>query len=152
MVTPLLQDDLYAGIGPRFIKRQNHNAGISRIKDGLGIAPLRATGGPPSVISGAAAPQTDPSPGLFDLPASGEGMLSSLAAQTDSVSPLTAGLADQGQDPTPLHLLQAGQLNLRRHLQGAAAQSRLLQAAANPRRTQGGFGMQFTAASIDLLG
>lgn len=151
MVTPLLQDDLYAGIGPRYIKRLNHNAGTSRVKDGLGIAPLRATGGPPAVIAGANAAQADPSPGLFDLPTNGTGMLSRLGAQTDSVSPLTAGLAREDETPA-LHALQAGQLNLRRHLQGAAAQSRLLQAAANPRRSQGGFALQFAAASIDLLG
>ncbi len=151
MVTLLQQDDLYAGIGPRFIKRQNHSAGTARVKDGLGIAPLRATGGPPSVIADAATFRADSSPGLFDLPTSGTGMLSSLGAQTNSVSPLTAGLSREG-DPPALHILQAGQLNLRRHLQGSASQSRLLQAAANPRRTQGGFGMQFSAASIDLLG
>lgn len=152
MVIPLQQDELHAAIGPRFIKRLNHNAGTARVKDGLGIAPLRATGGPPGVSQAASAIQTDPSPGLFDLPTEGGGMLSSLAAQTSTVSPLTAGLADQSQDPPALHLLQAGQLNLRRHLQQSGNQSRRLQAAANPRRTQGGFALQFSAASIDLLG
>lgn len=151
MVTPLQQDELHAAIGPRFIKRLNHNAGTARVKDGLGIAPLRATGGPPGVSQAAGAFQADPSPGLFDLPQSGTGMLSSLVAQTNTVSPLTAGLSGQGQDPPALHALQAGQLNLRRHLQTSANQSRLLQAAANPRRTQGGFALQFSAASVDLL-
>jgi hypothetical protein len=152
MVTPLQQDELRAAIGPRFIKRLNHSAGTARIKDGLGIAPLRATGGPPGVNAPSLL-QADPSPGLFDLPASGTGMLSSLGAQTSPVSPLTAGLGDEVQDPPALHLLQTQQLNLRHHLQQSGNQSRLLQASANPRRTQGGFGLQFGAAgSIDLLG
>jgi len=150
MVTPLLQDELQAAIGPRFIKRLNHNAGTARVKDGLGIAPLRATGGPPG-INALSQPQAAPGPGLLDLPTSGTGMLSSLAAQTDPVSPLTAGLG-QEEDPAALHLLQTGALNLRRHLQQSGNQSRLLQAASSPRRTQGGFGLQFSAASIDLLG
>ncbi|MBI2502243.1 MAG: hypothetical protein HYW07_03310 [Candidatus Latescibacteria bacterium] len=151
MVTPLQQDELHAAIGPRFIKRLNHNAGTARVKDGLGIAPLRATGGPPGVSEIPSAFQVDPSPGLFDLPQSGEGMLSSLAAQTSAASPLTAGLGGAGEDPPELHLLQAGQLNLRRHLLQSDNQSRLLQASANPRRTKGGFALQFSAASLDLL-
>lgn len=151
MVTLLQQDELHAAIGPRFIKRLNHSAGTARVKDGLGIAPLRATGGPPAVSPASSAVQADPSPGLFDLPASGTGMLSSLAAQTDSVSPLTPGLAEE-ENPPALHALQTGALNLRRHLQQSGNQSRLLQASASPRRTQGGFALQFSAATIDLLG
>ncbi len=149
MVTPLQQDESFAG--PRFIKRLNHNAGTARVKDGLGIASLRATGGPPGVSGTSSAAQADPSPGLFDLPTSGEGLLSSLAAQTKTTSPLTAGLIGNNQDPPALHLLQASQLNLRHHLQQSDNQSRLLQASANPRRTQGGFALQFSAISFDLL-
>jgi hypothetical protein len=149
MVTLPQQDELRAAIGPRFIKRLNHSAGTARVKDGLGIAPLRATGGPPSA---APAPlQAAPGPGLLDLPESGEGMLSRLGAQTSAVSPLTAGLG-QEEGPPALHALQTGALNLRRHLQQSGNQSRLLAAAANPRRSQGGFALQFSAATIDLLG
>lgn len=151
MLTPLQQDEFSAATGPRFIKRLNHNAGTARIKDGLGIASLRATGGPPGVSATSSSIQADPSPGLFDLPTSGEGLLSSLAAQTKTTSPLTASLSDDTQDPPALHLLQAGQLNLRRHLLQSDNQSRLLQAAASPRRTQGGFALQFSATSFDLL-
>jgi len=148
MVTPLLRDDLQATIGPRFIKRLNYNAGTARVKGGLDIASLRAAGGPPGIN---ARSQPQAGPGLLDLPTSGTGMLSSLAAQTDPVSPLAVGLG-QEEDSTALRLLQAGALNLRRHLQQSSNQSRLLQATSSPRRTQGGFGLQFSAARIDLLG
>lgn len=151
MVTPLQQDESFSATGPRFIKRLNHNAGTARVKDGLGIAPLRATSGPPGVSQTSSAAQAEPSPGLFDLPDSGEGILSSLASQTKTSSPLTASLTDSSQDPPALHLLQAAQLNLRHHLQQSDNQSRLLQASANPRRTQGGFALQFSATSFDLL-
>ena len=150
MVTPLQQEELRAAAGPRFIKRLNHNAGTQRVKDGLGIAPLRATGGPPGVSETPAAPPTDPSPGLFELPASGQGIVSSLAAQTNTASPLTAGLQGEGLDPPALHLLQAQQLNLRHHLQQTESKSRLLQAKNNPRRTQDGFALQFSDISFDL--
>lgn len=157
MVTPAetsAQEGVRAGIGARLIRRVNAAVGVNRVKDGLTIGPLRATGGPPSsgVAQPLAASSRQESSGLLDLPQSGRGVLSSLGAQTSPASPLTAGLAEEETSPLSLGVLQTRQRTLRQQFQRFDNQSRFLQVLDNPRRAKGGFGLTFSGSTLNLLG
>lgn len=119
-----------------------------RVKDGLGISPLRATGGPPSISQ--AAPRRTAS--LVKPPQSG-GVLSQLRGSVRSTSPLTAGIRTMHRSQTkPLGALQARQSSLLDSFRKIDRGSRLLQASASPFRLQGGFGAQLGIGSLNLLG
>ena len=119
-----------------------------RVKDGLGISPLRATGGPPSISQ--AAPRRTAS--LVKPPQSG-GVLSQLRGSVRSTSPLTAGIRTTHRSQTkPLGALQARQSSLLGLFRKIDRGSRLLQASASPFRLQGGFGAQLGIGSLNLLG
>lgn len=119
-----------------------------RVKDGLGISPLRATGGPPSISQ--AAPRRTAS--LVKPPQSG-GVLSQLRGSVRSTSPLTAGIRTTHRSQTkPLGALQARQSSLLDSFRKIDRGSRLLQASASPFRLQGGFGAQLGIGSLNLLG
>ncbi len=120
-----------------------------RVKDGLGISPLRATGGPPSISQ--AAPRRTAS--LVKPPQSGGGVLSQLRGSVRSTSPLTAGIRTMHRSQTkPLGALQARQSSLLGSFRKIDRGSRLLQASASPFRLQGGFGAQLGIGSLNLLG
>ncbi len=121
----------------------------ARVKNGLGIAPLRATSAAPSVLQ-SASPQLS---SLVAPPSSGGGVLSQLQGQVRSVSPLTAGVRTTHRSATvSAGILQARQAGMLGRLRQADNSSRLLQASANPLRTQGGFGLKSFSSSISLLG
>jgi hypothetical protein len=119
------------------------------VKDGLGISPLRATSGPPSISQ--TAPRRTGS--LVKPPQAGGGVLSKLQGAVRSTSPLTPGvrIAHRFQAKTA-GLLQAGQSSLTSSFRKIDRDSRLLQASASPFRLQGGFGAQLGTSSLNLLG
>lgn len=141
--------------------RQAGNLGVNRVKDGLTIGSLRATGGPPG---GAELDQTQATTArtpsrtavLSDLPTSGQEFARQAQGQVRSASPLLAGLSAAGtsdaQAPPSLALLQAQQLGIRQHLSTIDTRSRLLQAQGNPHRAAGGFALRLAGKlSLDLV-
>ena len=139
--------------------------GVGRVKDGLAIGPLRATGGPPS---GGLMPADSAGSGglqrsvqgsntaLLDLPADGQDLVEHLRAQVRSSSPLTAGIASQGHDaqsvPPSMGMLQARQSHSRQRFQQLERQSRFLQTSTHPRRESSGFGFKLFSSTLNLLG
>lgn len=119
------------------------------VKDGLGISPLRATSGPPSISQ--AVPQRTGS--LIKPPQAGGGVLSKLQGAVRCASPLTAGvrIGHRFQAKTA-GVLQARQSSLIGSFRKIDRGSRLLQASASPFRLQGGFGAQLGTSSLNLLG
>lgn len=121
----------------------------ARVKNGLGIAPLRATTSAPGVLQSASAQRSS----LVTPPISGGGVLAQLQGQVRSVSPLTAGVRTTHRKATvSTGVLQARQAGMLGRLRQADNGSRLLQASANPLRTHGGFGLKSFSSSISLLG
>jgi hypothetical protein len=119
------------------------------VKDGLGISPLRATSGPPSISQ--AAPRRTGS--LVKPPQVGGGVLSKLQGVVRSTSPLTAGvrIGHRFQAETA-GVLPARPSSLISSFRKIDHGSRLLQANASPFRLQGGFGAQLGTSSLNLLG
>lgn len=122
----------------------------ARVRDGLGIAPLRATGGSPGSLQKPMAARSS----LVTPPASGGGILSQMQGQVRSVSPLTAGVrsAHRAKPGMSAGVLQARQTGLLERMRRADSGSRVLQAGANPLRNGGGFGFKSAVSSINLLG
>jgi hypothetical protein len=124
----------------------------SSIIEGLGISPLRATGGPPAVLS---ASSISPSP-LVQPAESGAGLLGQLQAQADDVSPLTAGLAGStllpANSPRSLGMLQVQLAKTRQNLQRLDRSARLLQLAGAPFGEAAGLRSALSSGSLDLLG
>ncbi len=119
------------------------------VKDGLGISPLRATSGPPSISQ--AAPRRTAS--LVKPLQAGGGVLSKLQGAVRSASPLTAGVRTSHRlQAKPAGVLQARQSSLVGSFRKIDRGSRLLQASASPFRLQGGFGAQLGTSSLNLLG
>ena len=137
--------------------------GLSRVKDGLAIGPLRATGGPPgggvvtAASGGVGVRQPAASQGsgasLLDLPASGQGLLDQLRIQSRGASPLSAGLG-RGSSSGPLSMgaLQARHTTSLARFQQIDRQSRFLQASSSPLRSNGGFGLSLSTGVLSLLG
>ena len=120
-----------------------------RVKDGLGISPLRATGGPPSITQ--AAPRRSAS--LTRPPQSGAGVLFQLQGTVRSTSPLTAGVSTSHRSQTrSLGVLQARQSSLLGSFRKIDRGSRLLQASANVFRQQGAFSPKLGTSTLSLLG
>ena len=120
-----------------------------RVKDGLGISPLRATGGPPSITQ--AAPRRSAS--LTRPPQSGGGVLFQLQGSVHSTSPLTAGVRTSHRSQTrSLGVLQARQSSLLGSFRKIDRGSRLLQANANVFRQQGAFSPKLGTSTLSLLG
>ena len=120
-----------------------------RVKDGLGISPLRATGGPPSITH--AAPRRSVS--LTRPPQSGGGVLFQLQGTVRSTSPLTAGVSTSHRSQTrSLGVLQARQSSLLGSFRKIDRGSRLLQASANVFRQQGAFSPKLGTSTLSLLG
>ena len=120
-----------------------------RVKDGLGISPLRATGGPPSITQ--AAPRRSAS--LTRPPQSGGGVLFQLQGTVRSTSPLTAGVSTSHRSQTrSLGVLQARQSSLLGSFRKIDRGSRLLQANANVFRQQGAFSPKLGTSTLSLLG
>ena len=119
------------------------------VKDGLGISPLRATGGPPSITH--AAPRRSAS--LTRPPQSGGGVLFQLQGTVRSTSPLTAGVSTSHRSQTrSLGVLQARQSSLLGSFRKIDRGSRLLQASANVFRQQGAFSPKLGTSTLSLLG
>ncbi|MDP6699506.1 MAG: hypothetical protein QGH25_07650 [Candidatus Latescibacteria bacterium] len=120
-----------------------------RVKDGLGISPLRATGGPPSINQ--AAPRRSAS--LTRPPQSSGGVLFQLQGSVRSTSPLTAGVRTSHRSQTrSLGVLQARQSSLLGSFRKIDRGSRLLQANANIFRQQGAFSPKLGTSTLSLLG
>ncbi len=140
-----------AGINS-LVRREKKTASVRepRIKNGLGIGPLRATGGLPGGL-GASRTTTEAS-SLVTPPESGRGLLSKLQAQVRSVSPLTSGL-NGSKRPRSFGALQAGLIKARKSFQKIDNSSRLLQVKASPLRASRGFSPKiFSTSALDLLG
>ena len=120
-----------------------------RVKGGLSISPLRATGGPPSISQ--AAPRR--AVGLIKPPQAGGGVLSQLQGSVRNTSPLTAGVGTSHRAQAKfVGVLQARQSSLLGQFRKVDRGSRLLQASANPFRQTGGFGAKLGTSSLNLLG
>ena len=113
-----------------------------RIKDGMGIGPLRATGATSGTLSGLTASS------------SGGGILSQFNTQARSASPLTAGVRTihRPKPASSTGIMQSGQMGLVDRMRRVNMGSSLLQANANPLRTQGGFGVKSMNSGLSLLG
>jgi hypothetical protein len=121
----------------------------ARVKNGLGIGPLRATSSAPGALQSASAQRSS----LVTPPSSGGGVLAQLNGQVRSVSPLTAGVRTTHRSTAvSTGVLQARQAGLLGRLRQTDNSSRLLQASASPLRMQGGFGLKSFSSSISLLG
>jgi hypothetical protein len=111
---------------------------VGRVKDGLSIGSLRATGGPPaSALSGTspvvAAPTGNVS--LLDLPASGRSLVASLQAPARDVRPLLFGLSNpvqEGGSVVEMKVLQQRINTMRFRFGQIDNRSRFLQASRNP--------------------
>lgn len=120
-----------------------------RVKDGLGISPLRATSGPPSIAQ--STPKRAAS--LIKPPQAGGGFLSQLQGSVRNISPLTAGVRNTHRFQTkPAGVLQARQASLLGSFRKIDNGSRLLQASTSSFRLQGGFGAQLGTSTLNLLG
>ena len=120
-----------------------------RVKDGLGISSLRATGGPPSMTQ--ATPRRSAS--LTKLPQARGGLLSQLQSSVLSTSPLTVGIRTSHRSQTQsLSVLQARQSSLLDSFRKIDRGSRLLQANANVFRQQGAFSPKLGTSTLSLLG
>lgn len=139
-----------AGISTR--SRRTGVRAESSLSQGLGISPLRATGGPPAVLSASIA-TTSP---LVQPAESGAGLLSQLQARTDDVSPLIAGLAGSAllpaYTPQSLGVLQSQLVRTRQDLQRLDRGARLLQLAGTPFGGIADSGSALLTGSLDLLG
>ena len=120
-----------------------------RVKDGLGISSLRATGGPPGITR--AAPRRSVS--LTKPPQARGGLLSQLQGSVLSANPLTAGIRTSHRSQTrPLGALQARPASLLDSFRKIDRGSRLLQANANVFRQQGAFSPKLGTSTLSLLG
>jgi hypothetical protein len=120
-----------------------------RVKGGLSISPLRATGGPPGISQ--ATPRRAAS--LIKPAQAGGGVLSQLRGSVRSTSPLTAGVGiSQSAQAKPMGTLQARQSSLLGQFRKVDRGSRLLQASASPFHQTGGFGAKLGTSSLNLLG
>lgn len=117
-----------------------------KLKNGVGIGPLRAT----SSLSGGALGSS----ALVRPAESGQGILGQFQGQVQSVSPLTGSLSGSGQTgkPRSLGVLQAGLTAARQNFQKIDNGSRLLQASSSGQRPNGGFGISLFSSSLSLLG
>ena len=124
--------------------RNQSRAGMSggRIKNGIGIGPLRATGASPGALGGRSAS------------ASSGGILSQFNTQARGASPLTAGVRSvhRLKPSSSAGVMQSSQTGLMNRMRRANMGSSLLQANANPLRTQGGFGIKPMTSGFSLLG
>ena len=124
--------------------RNQSRAGMSggRIKNGIGIGPLRATGASPGALGGRSAS------------ASSGGILSQFKTQARGASPLTAGVRSvlRLKPSSSAGVMQSSQTGLMNRMRRANMGSSLLQANANPLRTQGGFGIKPMTSGLSLLG
>lgn len=138
-----------AGISTR--SRRTGVRAESSLSQGLGISPLRATGGPPAVLSASASPSA-----LVQPAESGAGLLSQLQARTDDVSPLIAGLAGSAllpaYTPQSLGVLQSQLVRTRQDLHRLDRGARLLQLAGIPFGGIADSGSALLTGSLDLLG
>ena len=127
---------------PLQTRGQSHSAVPSnRIKNGMGIGlgSLQATGG---VLGGGTASS------------SGSGILSQFSMQARSASPLTAGVhtMHRSRPASSTGAIQSRQIGLIDRMRRVNMESSLLQANANPLRTQGGFGIKSMTSGLSLLG
>ena len=120
-----------------------------RVKDGLGISPLRATGGPPSITQAA----SRRSASLIKPPQASGGLLSQLQGSVISTNPLTVGIRTSHRSQTrSLSVLQARQSSLLDSFRKIDRGSRLLQANSNVFRQQGAFSPKLGTSTLSLLG
>ena len=114
----------------------------SRIKNGIGIGPLRATSASPGALGGRTASSSD------------GGVLSQFNTQARGASSLTAGVrtVHRLKPASSTGVMQSRQTGLVNRMRRVNMGSGLLQAAANPLRTQGGFGTKLMTSGLSLLG
>ena len=114
----------------------------SRIKNGIGIGPLRATGASPGALSGRTASSSD------------SGVLSQFNTQARGASSLTAGVrtVHRLKPASSTGVMQSRQMGLMDRMKRVNMGSSLLQATTNPLRTQGGFGIKPMTSGLSLLG
>ena len=154
--------------------RQSGRFGVNRVKDGHTIDSLRATGGPPSSASlfsngvSSSAGITEGGRGrrstsLFDLPNSGNGVLSKLRGQVKSSNPLLSGLTGDSSAGANLASLTSRQRSsrslsasqsqvatLRQQSTSIDSRSRFMQAQTSLLRSTGGVGATLSS-SFNLL-
>ena len=113
-----------------------------RIKNGVGIGPLRATGASPGALGGRTASSSD------------GGFLSQLNTQARGASSLTAGVrtVHRLKPASSTGVMQSSQMGLMDRMRRVNMGSSLLQATTNPLRTQGGFGTKLMTSGLSLLG
>ncbi|MBT4502967.1 MAG: hypothetical protein HOC74_34860 [Gemmatimonadetes bacterium] len=131
----------------RGVLKSGNRVNEPRLKNGVGIGPLRAT----SSLSGGALGSS----ALVQPAESGQGILGQFQGQVQSVSPLTGSLSGSGQTtgkPRSLGVLQAGLTAARQNFQKIDNSSRLLQAGNSGQRINGGFGISLFSSSLSLLG
>ena len=154
MLVPANATDPGDGFGSIGLKARGQKKtgllGEYRVKNGLGIGPLRATGGPPGGVLSAVSGEGK-SASLVEPPESGLGVLGKLQGQVRSVSPLTAGLGSQ-RSIRSLGATQATLVKARQQFQQIDGRSRFLQARNQPRREESGFGFSLFSSTLDLLG
>ena len=113
-----------------------------RVKNGVGAGPLRAVGATSGTL------------GVFTASSSGGGILSQFNTQARNASPLTAGIRTihRPKPASSTGVMQSRQVGLIDRMRRVNMGSSLLQANANPLRTQGGFGIKSTNSGLSLLG
>ena len=114
----------------------------SRIKNGIGIGPLRATGASPVALGGRTASSSD------------GGVLLQFNTQARGASPLTSGVrtVHRLKPASSTGVMQSRQMGLMDRMKRVNMGSSLLQATTNPLRTQGGFGIKPMTSGLSLLG
>ena len=114
----------------------------SRIKNGIGIGPLRAAGASPGALGGRTVSSSD------------GGVLSQFNTQARGASSLTAGVrtVHRLKPASSTGVMQSRQMGLIDRMRRVNMGSSLLQATTNPLRTQGGFGIKPMISGLSLLG
>ncbi len=128
---------------PFSARGQSHSAvSGSRIINRMSTGPLRATGATSGALGGRTASS------------SGGGILSQFNTQGRSASPLTAGVQTihRSKPASSTGVMQSRQMGLMDRMRRVNMESSLLQAKANPLRTQGGFGIKSMTSGLSFLG
>ncbi|MDA0334570.1 MAG: hypothetical protein O2782_05340 [bacterium] len=136
----------------------------NRVQDGQSLSALRDTSSGIQQFSSGIT-QADGgrrSTSLFDLPSSGQGLVTRLRAQVRPSSPLNALRSSDTSDTSPssglsslssLTAANAQRAGLQSNLRSNDRSSRSLLSAANPNRTAGGFGLStLNRSAFDLIG
>ena len=138
-------------------QRSRSSFGVNLLRDGQGIGPLRATGGPPAdsplsasspeALQRRAEQRREQQNSLFELPEGGRGLVKQLSGQLRSPVALIGGLVGEMAQGSG-GVLQGRQL----HMRQSDDQARLLVAARSELSGKGGFGLEKFGSTFDLTG